>query len=100
MTKKATRPVPIDTRRPPGPAGHPSAEQLVAYRAGADREAVRDHLALCRECAAIILDLAGRHRDDAELDAAWERAALLPPLFSSCSLTKLAGIDLPTPDAA
>lgn len=88
MAKKATRLAPIETpaaARPAGHDDHPSAERLVAYRAGelgdADREAVRDHLALCRECAAIVLDLAGRHRDEAELDAAWERLRSSPDFF-------------------
>lgn len=66
------------------PAGeHPSAERLVAYRAGeltaAEQEAMRDHLALCRECTDILLDLAGESRGpDPERDAAWEK--VLPGL--------------------
>lgn len=39
---------------------HPSARQLSAYRLGelpeAEAERLRDHLALCRECAGLVLD--------------------------------------------
>lgn len=41
---------------------HATPEHLVAYRAGelaeAAQERLRDHLAVCRDCAALLLDLA------------------------------------------
>jgi len=45
------------------PGSHPDPEELAAYHAGelSSEEAgrVQDHLALCRECAALLLDLDG-----------------------------------------
>lgn len=42
--------------------GHPSPEVLVAYRAGdltaEQDERIKDHLAICRECSQLVLDLA------------------------------------------
>jgi putative zinc finger protein len=42
-------------------AEHPTPEQLTAYHAGelpaADEETLREHLALCRDCAELLLDL-------------------------------------------
>ncbi len=77
-------------RRRLGP--HPPVEDLVAYQAGelpADQEErLRDHLALCPECAHLLLDLrdfpdislpeGARRPSEAEVEAAWE--ALQPRL--------------------
>jgi hypothetical protein len=66
---------------------HLSPEHLAAYHAGeltaAEDETVRDHLALCRECAEMLLDLvkfeeftpAGETSGltDGEVEAAWQR---------------------------
>ena len=45
------------------PDAHPDPERLAAYRAGElspeEEGRVQDHLALCRECAALLLDLDG-----------------------------------------
>lgn len=71
-------------RRNLGP--HPTPEQLADYHAGKlsseDEEAIRDHLALCPECAELFLDLVDfaspePTRDisgltDEEVDAAWQ----------------------------
>ncbi len=65
---------------------HPAPEQLVAYRAGelpeAEQERLRDHLAVCRDCAALLLDLADfgnlkppagvPELTDAQVDQAWQ----------------------------
>jgi hypothetical protein len=43
--------------------GHPAVEELVAYHqdglAEEARERLQDHLALCKECARLLLDLEG-----------------------------------------
>lgn len=65
---------------------HPTPEQLVAYRAGElpeeEQERLRDHLAVCRDCAALLLDLADfgnlkppagvPELTDAQVDQAWQ----------------------------
>ena len=58
------------------PEAHPPAEELLAcHRGELPPEVllrVRDHLALCRPCTAVLLDLANMEREeDAELDTAW-----------------------------
>lgn len=77
-------------RRRLGP--HPPVEDLVAYQAGElpaeKEERLRDHLALCPECAHLLLDLrdfpeislpeGARRPSEAEVEAAWE--ALQPRL--------------------
>jgi len=77
-------------RRRLGP--HPPVEDLVAYQAGElpaeQEERLRDHLALCQECARLLLDLREfpdltpsegvRQPTPAEVEAAWE--ALQPLL--------------------
>jgi len=93
----------VDSRKPPLPAlepalqalagesrrdlgDHPSPEKLAAYHEGAlplgEEERLRDHLALCPDCAQLLLDLAGfpgleppagaRALTDGEVDAAWQ----------------------------
>lgn len=66
---------------------HPTPEILVAYRAGeltaGEEEKLRDHLALCPDCAEMLLDLVTFEEftppkespglTDAEIDAAWHR---------------------------
>lgn len=61
---------------------HPSLERLVAYHdgevRGAEAEAVRDHLALCRECADLLLDYRDFAREEpagtaSAAGVAWER---------------------------
>lgn len=46
-----------------GPGAHPDPEKLAAYHAGElspeEEGRVQDHIALCRECAALLLDLDG-----------------------------------------
>lgn len=65
---------------------HPMPEELVAYRSGelseAEEERLGDHLAICRDCAALLLDLAdfGNLKPpagvpevtDAQVDQAWQ----------------------------
>ena len=65
---------------------HPSPETLVAYHegglAGEERERLRDHLALCADCAQLLLDLAAfpevevpaglRKPSDGEVEEAWQ----------------------------
>ncbi len=77
-------------RRRLGP--HPPVEDLVAYQAGElpaeQEERLRDHLALCSECAHLLLDLrdfpdislpeGARPPSEAEVEAAWK--ALQPRL--------------------
>jgi hypothetical protein len=75
------------TARAEGQLGlHPSSETLVAYHegrlAGEERERLRDHLALCADCAQLLLDLAGfaeveiptglRGPTEGEVDEAWQ----------------------------
>lgn len=73
-----------EARRRQGPDAHPSPETLTAYHAGeltfAAAEDVREHLAVCRHCARLLLDLpafleapAGDRegREDAT-DASWQ----------------------------
>jgi hypothetical protein len=69
-----------------GLGDHPSPERLAAYHEGAlppgEEERLRDHLALCPDCAQLLLDLAGfpeletpagaRGLTDGEVDAAWQ----------------------------
>jgi hypothetical protein len=66
---------------------HPTPEILVAYRAGKlpaeEQEALRDHLALCPDCAEMLLDLATFEQftpteepaglTDSDVGAAWQR---------------------------
>ena len=65
---------------------HPTPEELVAYRAGEltaeDEERIRDHLALCRDCSQLLLDLkefedAAPEEEaglsDIQVEAAWRR---------------------------
>jgi hypothetical protein len=56
----AVRAVNADARR--GIAAHPGVDALLAYHAGElaedEAEDLRDHLAVCRECARTVLDLA------------------------------------------
>ena len=65
---------------------HPTPEELVAYRAGEltaeDEEKIRDHLALCRDCSQLLLDLKEFEEDepeeesglsDIQVEAAWRR---------------------------
>jgi Putative zinc-finger len=73
-----------EARRRQGPDAHPSPETLTAYHAGeltfAAAEDVREHLAVCRHCARLLLDLpafleapAGdREGREGETDASWE----------------------------
>ena len=82
-----------DARRRQGPDAHPSPETLTAYDAGeltsAAAEDVREHLAVCRHCARLLLDLqafldapvADLEGPDAAADASWQaiRARLPGP---------------------
>ena len=65
---------------------HPTPEELVAYRSGGltppDEERIKDHLALCRDCSQLLLDLKEFEEDgpeeesglsDAQVEAAWRR---------------------------
>ena len=65
---------------------HPTPEELVAYRSGEltpqDEERIQDHLALCRDCSQLLLDLKDFEEDkpedeaglsDAQVEAAWRR---------------------------
>jgi hypothetical protein len=73
-----------EARRRQGPDAHPSPETLTAYDAGeltpAAAEDVREHLAVCRHCARLLLDLqslldapvADLESPDAEADASWQ----------------------------
>jgi len=76
-----------EARRRGGPDAHPSPETLTAYHAGelvpAAEDEVQEHLAVCRHCARLLLDLpgfletpaataAGLERLDAEDDASWQ----------------------------
>ncbi|HEY6322566.1 MAG TPA: zf-HC2 domain-containing protein, partial [Thermoanaerobaculia bacterium] len=73
-----------DARRRQGPDAHPSPETLTAYDAGeltpAAAEDVREHLAVCRHCARLLLDLqafldapvADLESPDVEADASWQ----------------------------
>jgi len=72
-----------EARRRQGPDAHPSPETLTTYHAGeltsAAAEEVREHLAVCRHCARLLLDLPAfleapaRDREslDVEADASW-----------------------------
>lgn len=74
-------------RRRQGPDAHPRPETLTAYHAGelsaADEEEIQEHLAVCRHCTRLLLDLpaflaapaAGiaSAGEDADADLAWER---------------------------
>jgi Putative zinc-finger len=83
-----------EARNRQGPDAHPSPETLTAYDAGeltpAAAEDVREHLAVCRHCARLLLDLqafldapvADVESPDAEADTSWHaiRARLpVPP---------------------
>jgi hypothetical protein len=82
-----------EARRRQGPDAHPSPETLTAYDAGeltpAAAEDVREHLAVCRHCARLLLDLqsfldapvADLESPDAAADASWQaiRARLPGP---------------------
>jgi len=73
-----------EARRRQGPDAHPSPETLAAYHDGeltlAAAEDVREHLAVCRHCARLLLDLpafleapaADRESLDVEADASWQ----------------------------
>jgi hypothetical protein len=75
-----------EARRRQGPDAHPSPETLTAYHAGeltlAAAEDVREHLAVCRHCARLLLDLpafleapAGDREapsPEGETDASWQ----------------------------
>jgi hypothetical protein len=80
-----------EARRRQGPDAHPTPEMLTAYHAGeltrAAEEEVQEHLAVCRHCARLLLDLpaflaapaAGHEGLDVEADASWrEIRARLP----------------------
>lgn len=58
--RDATRKIAASARRHLG--AHPSPEELIAYHGGrlsaADEERLQDHLSLCPECTATVLDLA------------------------------------------
>ncbi|HEX6201149.1 MAG TPA: zf-HC2 domain-containing protein [Thermoanaerobaculia bacterium] len=63
-------------------SGHPALDELAAYHRGelpeAEAERVREHLALCRECADLLLDWRDFARDEppgaaSAAAAAWER---------------------------
>ncbi len=63
-------------RSPDSQVRHPSAEEIVAYARGelpeAEDQRFKDHLVHCRDCARIVLDLAGEADPaDPELGAAW-----------------------------
>jgi Putative zinc-finger len=67
--------------------GHPSPENLAAYRAGElskeRHEQIKDHLAICEDCSRLFLDLADFERfepareslspADAQAEASWQR---------------------------
>lgn len=82
-----------EARQRQGPGAHPAPETLTAYHAGeltqAAEEEVQEHLAVCRHCARLLLDLpafleapaAGDEDLDVEADASWRviRARLPGP---------------------
>lgn len=90
--------------------GHPSLEELLAYQEGAlpaeREEALREHLVLCEECSARLLDLdeflaaeppeGDEPLPDAQVAAAWERlrprlpSALPRPLRRRARMSRLA----------
>jgi hypothetical protein len=82
--RESLRELASEARRRQGPDAHPSPETLTAYHAGeltlAAAEDVREHLAVCRHCARLLLDLpafleapAGdREVPEGETDAAWQ----------------------------
>jgi hypothetical protein len=92
-----------EARRRQGPAAHPSLERLTAFHAGeldpAAEDEVQDHLAVCRHCTGLLLDLpafletpagaagaTGDEGDDGgEPDAEWQaiRGRLPGPLGPS-----------------
>jgi hypothetical protein len=73
-----------EARRRQGPGGHPSPETLTAYHAGeltlAAEEEIQEHLAVCRHCTQLLLDLPAfleppvPHVEslDAAADASWQ----------------------------
>jgi Putative zinc-finger len=73
-----------EERRRQGPDSHPSVETLTAYHAGelttATEEEVQEHLATCRHCTGLLLDLpaflappeSGADPGDADQHAAWQ----------------------------
>lgn len=87
--KAALRALVEEQRR--GLSAHPTPEELISYHGSElsveEEKHVQDHLVLCRECTALLLDLAAfpaldqegaRQLSDAEVAAAWR--ALQPQL--------------------
>lgn len=84
LLNEALRDLAARARRDLGP--HPTPEQLAAYHAGElpedEVEKIQDHLALCHECAELLLDLADFEDPappaaipgltEADVDAAWQ----------------------------
>jgi len=82
--RESLRELASEARRRQGPDAHPSPETLTAYHAGeltlAAAEDVREHLAVCRHCARLLLDLpafleapaGNREVPEGETDAAWQ----------------------------
>jgi putative zinc finger protein len=82
--RESLRELASEARRRQGPDAHPSPETLTAYHAGeltlAAAEDVREHLAVCRHCARLLLDLpafleapAGdREGREGEPDTSWQ----------------------------
>ncbi|HTG35660.1 MAG TPA: zf-HC2 domain-containing protein [Thermoanaerobaculia bacterium] len=69
------------TREELGNVEHPSASRLIAYHRGeippAEVAAIREHLSLCKECTALVLDAVEFFADDeeaapADLEASWQ----------------------------
>ena len=65
-------------------AEHPRTSRLIAYQRGelppVEAAAIREHLSLCKECGALVLDAAAFFADDdeeeaspADLEASWQK---------------------------